>query len=95
MGYRKKVKKTVKKYANKRGLKRLGKRVIGKFIPGYNLYSTADDLFWVGNKVYNLLKADQAKMARRRRNEMMEEIRRKKAAAQSGRRKRYGIDDWW
>lgn len=95
MGYRKRAQKTFRKHANKRGLKRLGKRVIGKFIPGYNLYSTADDIFWVGNKVYNYLKADQAKISRRRRKDMEDEIRRKKTAAKSGRRKRYGIDDYY
>lgn len=88
-----KAKRTVKKYANKRTAKRLGKKVIGKFVPYYNVISTVDDIMWLGNRAYRHLKPAQVKQTRRSRERAMNDAR-KRAVKQRG-RKRYGIDDWW
>lgn len=93
MGYRKKAKRAVKKYANKRTAKRLGKKVVGRFIPGYNIVSTVDDIMWLGNAAYRHLKPRQVRATRRTRESAMDRAR-SRAEKQRG-RKRYGIDDWW
>lgn len=94
MGYRRKVKKTVKKYATKRMAKRLGKKIIGKFIPGYNYYSTVDDVYWAGSATYRFLKRKQVKLVKDERDRLLDKAQRSKSGGHS-RRKRYGIDDWY
>jgi len=94
MGYRKKVKKTVAKYATKRVAKRVGKKVVGKLIPGYNVYSTADDAYWLGTTAYQFLKRQQLNHVRDQRN-MLDNKSRKSQSGGSSRRKRYGIDDYY
>jgi len=94
MAYRRKVKKTVKKYATKRMAKRLGKKALGKLIPGYNVYSTADDLYWLGSATYRFLKRKQVKFVKDEADRLQDEARRSKSGGHS-RRKRYGIDDWY
>lgn len=89
----KKAKKAVKKYANKRVAKRVGKKVVGKFIPGYNAISTAQDVYWLGSRGYRLLKNRQLKNT----DKTVDAGMRKDSTTPKGRgrRKRYGIDDWW
>ncbi len=94
MGFRKKVSKTVSKYATKRVAKRVGKKIVGKFIPGYNVYSTADDLYWAGTAAYQFLKRQQLNHVRDQ-LEMLDNKSRKSQSGGSSRRKRYGIDDWY
>ena len=92
--YRKKAKSAFKKVVNKRVAKRVGKKIAGKFIPGYNVVSTADDIIWLGSRGYRLLKNRQRNLADKtvdgamnRNNSSMPKGR--------GRRKRYGIDDYY
>ena len=94
MAFRRKAKKAFKKYATKRVAKRIGKKVVGKFIPGYNVVSTVDDAFWLGSKAYNLLKRNQLQKGDST-NFNNSEIRTKDSGRNSGRRRRYGIDDWY
>ncbi len=98
--YRKKARRTVrkaKKYARRGGRlgKRLGKKLIGKAIPGYNVYSTADDILWAGNKVYRYLKNRQRVESNRSKQNLMDSIESSRSKQSRGRRKRYGIDDWY
>ncbi len=94
MGYRRKVKKTFTKYATKRMAKRVGKKALGKLIPGYNVYSTADDLYWAGTATYQFLKRQQLSHVKDQRKQLDDKVRRSKSAGHS-RRKRYGIDDYY
>ncbi len=92
--YRKKAKKAVKKYANRRVAKRVGKKVVGKFIPGYNAVSTAQDIYWLGSRGYRVLKKQQVKNS----DKPVEVAKQQDTSTTPkgrGRRKRYGIDDWW
>lgn len=88
--YRKKAKRAFKKYGNKRVLKKMGKKVVGKFIPGYNVYSTADDVLWAGEKAYRFLKRKQMREINRSTKDRSPSRKKSK-----GRRKRYGIDDYY
>lgn len=92
MGFRRKAKKTVRKYANKRFAKRVVKKIGSKFVPGLNVVSTADDVYWLGSKAYRFIKSRQVKETNRNKDRM--DLTRKDARS-SGRRKRYGIDDWY
>ena len=92
--YRKKAKKAVKKYANRRVAKRVGKKAIGKFIPGYNAVSTAQDIYWLGSRGYRVLKNQQLKNSDKTVDAAMQRDRSTTPKGR-GRRKRYGIDDWW
>jgi len=91
MAFRRKAKKAFRKYATKRVAKRIGKKVVGKFIPGYNVYSTVDDVFWLGSKGYNLLKKHQLQKG----DVMIDNNNQSSRLRSSGKRKRYGIDDWY
>ena len=93
MAFRRKAKKAFRKYATKRVAKRIGKKVAGKFVPGYNVYSTVDDAFWLGSKGYNLLKKHQLQKGDVNMNN--NEMRSRITAVNSGRKRRYGIDDWY
>ena len=95
MGFRRKAKKTVRKYANKRFAKRVVKKVGSKFIPGLNVVSTADDVYWLGNNVYRILKNRQRVESNRTKKGMMDDARNNSARSSGNRRKRYGIDDWY
>lgn len=95
MGFRRKAKKTVRKYANKRFAKRVVKKIGGKFIPGYNAVSTADDIIWLGEKAYRFLKNRQRVESNRTKKGMMNDARNKTRSNNPGRRKRYGIDDYY
>lgn len=76
----------------KRLVKKIGKKLIGKAIPGYNVYSTADDILWAGEKAYRFLKNRQFKETDRSRKDSMESTR---AVNNNRSRKRYGIDDYY
>lgn len=95
-GSYKKAKKAVKKYANKRVAKRVGKRVIGKFIPGYNAYSTAQDVYWLGSRGYRVLKNRQMKNTDKTVDAAKNRGSNKPRSSGRGRRRRrYGIDDYY
>ena len=87
-----KAKKAVRKVASKRFAKRVGKKVAGKFVPGYNVYSTARDIHWAGNRAYVLLKRNQVKITD---DSRAIDDRPSSVGVKSRGRKRYGIDDWF
>lgn len=89
-----KAKKAFKKRVNRRVAKRVGKKVVGKFIPGYNAISTAQDVYWLGSRGYRVLKNRQLKNT----DKTVEAAQRRSSPRTNtgrGRRKRYGVDDWW
>ena len=95
--YRKKARKTVRKakgYARKGKKlgKKIGKKIIGKAIPGYNVYSTADDILWAGEKAYRFLKNRQRIESNRHKERMGSN---NSESNRGGRKKRYGIDDYY
>lgn len=93
--YRKKAKKAVKKYANKRVAKKVAYKIGSKFVPGLNVVSTADDIIWVGNRAYRYLKNRQLKNTDKTVEAAMQRGQNSKSPQGRGRRKRYGIDDWY
>lgn len=91
--YRKKARKIVRKAKKgKRLAKKIGKKIIGKSIPGYNVYSTADDVYWLGSKAYRFLKNRQSTETNRNKDRMGSN---NSESMRGGRRKRYGIDDYY
>jgi hypothetical protein len=92
--YRKKAKSAFKKVVNKRVAKRLGKKIAGKLIPGYNVVSTVDDIIWLGSKGYRLLKNRQRNLSDKTVDAAMERSNSPRPKGR-GRRKRYGIDDYY
>lgn len=93
--YRKKAKKAFKKYASKRMAKRVGKKIAGKFVPGYNVVSTADDVIWLGSRAYRVLKRRQRSLSEDSIDAAMDQRNNSSRPQGRGRRKRYGIDDWF
>ena len=91
----KKAKKAVKKYANKRVAKRVGKRLVGKLIPGYNAISTAQDVYWLGSRGYRVLKNRQLKNTDKTVDAANNRRSSDSRPTGRGRRKRYGIDDYY
>jgi len=90
----KKAKKAVKKYANKRVAKKIGYKIGSKFVPGLNVVSTADDVIWLGSRAYRVLKNRQLKNT----DKTVEAAMNRSTSPRSqnrGRRKRYGIDDYY
>ena len=90
----KKAKKAVKKYANKRVAKKVAYKIGSKFVPGLNVVSTADDVIWLGNRAYRALKNRQLKNTDKTVDAAMQRDRSTSPKGR-GRRKRYGVDDWW
>ena len=94
--YRKKARKIVRKAKKgKRLAKKIGKKIIGKAIPGYNVYSTADDILWAGEKAYRYLKNRQRIESNRHKDRMGSNNSESISRNRGGRRKRYGIDDYY
>lgn len=87
----KKAKKAVKKYANKRVAKKIGYKIGSKFIPGLNVVSTADDVYWLGSRTYRFLKNRQVRETDRSKSSLGT----KRAVNKNRSRKRYGIDDYY
>jgi hypothetical protein len=90
-----KAKKAVSRYATRRVAKRVGKRVVGKFIPGYNVYSTARDIHWAGNRAYGMLKRNQLKMTDKAKTNSRISQDSPSMKRRRGSSRRYGIDDWF
>ena len=90
----KKAKKAVKKYANKRVAKKIGYKIGSKFVPGLNVVSTADDVIWLGSRAYRLLKRRQLKNTDETAEAAMQRYSSTTPKGR-GRRKRYGIDDYY
>lgn len=94
--YRKKAKNAVKKYANKRVAKKIGYKIGSKFVPGLNVVSTADDVYWLGSRTYRFLKNRQIKETDRSTQNSMNFGSSRSSSNNRGRsRKRYGIDDYY
>lgn len=90
----KKAKKAVKKYANKRVAKKIGYKIGSKFVPGLNVVSTADDVIWLGSRAYRVLKNRQLKNTDKTVDAAMQRNNSPRSKGR-GRRKRYGIDDYY